>query len=210
MKKHRQYENDYPSVTEILGCLRKKGLEFWFKNNTPQFIKEKSERGKLAGTQIHEVIQKYIEGEIPSVETAYAEEVSNALNSFVLFRQEMPEIILKKAEIPLTSEVHRFNGTIDCMGEGILVDWKSGEAKDKEKPAIYDEAKTQVAAYVKLWNEVNNANIEKAIIVVLAKDKIAYNIYEMGKQEIDDCFNEVFLSCLKILNYQKNKGWANG
>ena len=206
----RAYENKYPSVTAILGVLRKLGLEYWFKVNTLAYIEEKSSKGKLIGTQIHEAIQSFIETGKARVDTEHAEEVSNALNSFMLFKKENPLIVMNRSEIALTSEKYKFNGTIDCMGDTTLTDWKTGEAKDKEKPTIYDEYKYQVAAYVYLWNEVNNANIEKAVIVALAKDKVAYNIYEMGKQEIDDCFKEVFLSCLKILNYQKNKGWANG
>lgn len=201
----RAYENKYPSVTQILGVLRKAGLEYWFKVNTLEFIERESSRGKEIGTQIHEVIQSYIETGEAKIDTQYAEEVTNALKSFMLFRKENPEIVLKKSEIALTSEKYKFNGTIDCVGEGILIDWKTGQAKDKEKPSIYDEYKYQVAAYVYLWNEVNNSNIEKAVIISVAKDKIAYNKEEMTKQQIGDCFNEVFLPALRILNFQKRK-----
>ena len=206
---HRAYENDYPSVTQCLDMLRKPGLEAWFKFNTPQFIKEKSEKGKLIGTQIHEAIHTYIETNQTKVETQYAEEVSNVLKSFMLFRKERPEIILKNAEMALTSEKHKYNGTLDCEaavdGVPVIGDWKSSEAKKEEKPVIYAEYKYQVAAYVKLFNEVKGADIKDAFIVALAKDKVAYSIYEMQSQEIDDCFNEVFLSALKIISYQKRK-----
>jgi len=209
MAKHRDYQNEYPSVTQCLDVLRKAGLENWFKYNTPQFIKEKSEKGKLIGTQIHEAIHTYIETNQTKVETQYAEEVSNALKSFMLFRKERPEIILKNAEMALTSEKHKYNGTLDCEaamdGVPVIGDWKSGEAKKEEKPVIYAEYKYQVAAYVKLFNEVKGADIKDAFIVALAKDKVAYSIYEMQSQEIDDCFNEVFLSALKIISYQKRK-----
>jgi CRISPR/Cas system-associated exonuclease Cas4 (RecB family) len=186
--------------------LRKIGLEWWFKVNTPQFIEEKSAKGKEIGIQIHSVIQSYIETGTAKIETQYAEEVTTALKSFMLFRKENPSIIMRKSEIPLTSEDYKFNGTIDCMGAGVLIDWKTGEAKKENKPKIYDEYKYQVAAYVYLWNEVKKEDIKKAIIVSVAKDKIAYNIYEMGWQEITDCFKEVFLSALKIKNYQDRKG----
>ena len=199
----RAYENDYPSVTTILGVLRKIGLEIWFKYNTSKFCDEKSAKGKLIGTQIHEAIQSYIETGKASVSTEYDVEVTNALKSFMLFRKENPQYILKRAELPLTSEQHKFNGTIDCIGENIMWDWKTGECKDKDKPNIYDEWKYQVSAYVYLYNEVNKTNIELANIVAIAKDKVSYNIYSMNKKEIDSCFNEVFLSCLKILTYQK-------
>ena len=201
----RQYENDYPSVTQILGVLRKIGLEMWFKYNTAKFCDEKSNKGKLIGTQIHEAIQSFIETGKASIDTEHEEEVMNALKSFMLFRQENPGMFLKRAEIALTSETHKFNGTIDCIGDNVMFDWKTGECKDKEKPVIYDEWKYQVAAYVHLYNEVNQSNIQEARIVAIAKDKVAYNIYSMDREEIDDCFLCAFLPCLTILNYQKQQ-----
>ena len=40
----------------------------------------------------------------------------------------------------------------------------------------------------------------------MAKDKVAYNLETMEMEEIYDCFNEVFLPALKIINYTKKKG----
>lgn len=211
-RKHRAYENDYPSVTQCLDQLRKIGLEWWFKVNTPAYIAEASKRGKDIGTATHNAIENYINTGSLAVDTEYPTEVTTALNSFVLFRKEHPEIKLKQSELKLTSEVYKFNGTLDLMAEidGVLMvgDWKTGEAKDKECPTIYDEYVYQVSAYVKLYNEVNNANIGRAFIVSLAKDKVAYNIKFIEKEEIDGSFNEVFLSALKIVNYKK--GVKNG
>lgn len=199
----REYLNEYPSVTQVLGVLRKVALENWFKFNTIQFINDESSKGKKIGTEIHEAIHRYIETGETKIETQYVEEVTNALKSFMLFRKEKPEIRLVNAEVALTSEDYFFNGTIDCMGENVLIDWKTGKAKDKDFPDIYDEYKYQVAAYVYLWNEVKKANIDKAIIVAVAKDKIAYNTYEMSREEIDGCFTNVFLPALNIYNYQR-------
>jgi CRISPR/Cas system-associated exonuclease Cas4 (RecB family) len=204
----RNYQNDYPSVTTVLGVLRKIGLEYWFKYNTAKFCDEKSNRGKLIGTQIHEAIENYILKNTVAVNTEYPEEVTNALKSFMEFRKDKPELNLEWSEIMMTSELHKFNGTMDCkakIGEvPIVLDWKTGEAKKKDRPDIYDEYKYQVAAYTMAYNEINKCNIERAIIVSFAKDKVAYSIYEMGKEEIADCF-EIFLSCLKIYNYQKKE-----
>jgi len=205
----RQYENNYPSVTQVLGVFRKIGLENWFKYNTAKFCDEKSERGKLIGTQIHEAIHSYIQNEQVKISTAYSEEVINALKGFVQFRKDKPEFKLKNAEIVLTSETYKYNGTMDVVAERsdilIVGDWKTGEAKKKDKPGIYDEYKYQVAAYVKAYNEVNKVNINQAFILSLAKDKIAYNFIEMNEQEISDCFTEAFLPGLKIWYYQNRK-----
>jgi len=211
----KQYlHSDYPSVTQVLTALRKISLENWFKYNTLQYINEKSGKGKIIGTQIHEAIQKNIEKEKIELETEYPQEVKNAIKSFFLFKKEHPEIKLKKAEIQITSGKYKYNGTLDCLAdqgkELILLDWKTGEAKEKDYPPIYSEHIYQAAAYVKGYNEMFKTNIEKAYIAVLAKDKIAYNLNDGGKltlnaEIIHRVFKEVFLPALKIYNFQKKE-----
>ena len=193
-------------MTTILGVLRKIGLEFWFKYNTRKFCDKESNRGKTTGTQIHDAIEQFIKTGEAKVESEYVEEVTNGLNSFMLFKKEHPEIEVHTSEVALTSEKYKYNGTIDAPEPPILCDWKGGNCKNKDKPVIYDEAKSQVAAYVHLWNENNPSTLIKtAYIVALAKDKVAYNIYTMQKEEIDEWFNEVFLPALRICNYQNEQ-----
>jgi hypothetical protein len=210
----RKYDNIYPSVTQVLDCLRKPGLEYWFKVNTPEYIKSEGDKAKEIGTQTHEAIQSYIETGKAKVDTKYPEEVTMALNSFMLFRKEHPNIVLEKSEIQLTSHKYKYNGTIDCIAEDekgvtIIADWKTGRAKDKESPTIWDEHKYQVSAYVNLWNEYNGfakgQGVQTAIIVCIAKDKVAYDWYVMDRKEIDQCFKNVFLPALKICSYQRKK-----
>jgi len=204
-KKNRDYENDYPSVTQVIDVLRKIGLEMWFKYNTPEFIKRESEKAKEIGTQLHEAIQSHIELDTLKVDTQYADEITNALKSFMLFKKECPQIQLKRAEIKMTSETLKCNGTLDCLGsdgEEIIADWKSGNAKDDIKPPIYDEYIVQVAAYVNFYNETNKANIKKAYILSLAKDKVAYNLLPLNEILIDAGFR-IFLDCLNVYNNKK-------
>lgn len=205
---HRDYQNDYPSVTTVLGVLRNIPLEWWFKSNTLQFINRESGKGKKIGTDIHAAIEHFVLTNELKVETEYPDEVTNALKSFALFRKERSDIALKWSELALTSDKYKYNGTIDCIGENILIDWKSGNAKEREKPDIYDSYKTQVSAYVYLYNEVHNTDIDKAIIVSIAKDKTAYNTYEMEGREIQDNFYEIFVPALQILNFQRKKTYA--
>lgn len=204
-----RYTNTYPSVTQVLGILRKIGLEMWFKFNTSKFCDEKSERGKLIGKQIHQVFHDYIETGEAKLSTEYGEEVKTALKSFILFRKEHPDYELKNAEIKMTSEKHKCNGTLDCFaekkGKAIILDWKSTDCGKKEKPVIYPEYFAQTAAYVNFYNEINKSNIKEAAIVSLAKNKVVYTHYEMNEQEISDYFNEMFLPALKIYNFQKRK-----
>jgi hypothetical protein len=205
-RNHRNYENSYPSVTTVLGILRKPGLEYWMKINTLKFINDATAKGKLIGTQTHEAIENYINTGVAKIETDYPDEVTFALKSFMKFRNDRPDLEIKTSEVALVSEIYKFNGTIDAPQPPNLFDWKSGEAKKNDAPAIYDEWKFQCSAYVHLWNENNPSSpINKVYIVAIAKDKVAYSICEMDEQEIKDCFNEVFLPCLQITKYQRRK-----
>lgn len=203
---HRAYSNDYPSVTTILGVLRKPGLEHWFKMNSLKFITNATNKGKTIGTQTHEAIEEFINTGKAKIQSEYPTEVINALNSFMLFRKENPQFKLELSEKALVHEVLGYNGTIDAPNPPDLLDWKTSECKKLDNPPIYDEWKYQVSAYVQLWNWNNlEFPIEQAHIVAIAKDKVAYSLYTMQKKEITDCFNEVFLPCLKIHNYQRRK-----
>jgi hypothetical protein len=206
-KRKREYDNEFPSVTQVLDCLRKPGLEMWYRINTPQFIQEAMVKGRTIGTATHAAIESYINTGALTIDTEYPDEVTMALNSFVLFRKEHPEIKLRHSETKMTSLVHGVNGTMDIVGEieieNLAGDWKTTAAKDKEKPEIYDEAKTQVSAYRALWNELFPATpLDRAFIVSLAKDKVAYAFEIIEKEELESRFNEIFLSALKIKQYQ--------
>lgn len=206
-RKHREYDNDFPSVTQVLDVMRKPGLEMWYRINTPQFINEAMVKGKTIGTATHTAIESFINTGLLAVDTEYPDEVTFALQSFAAFKKEHPEVALSGSETKMTSFKYGYNGTMDIIGEiagfKYAGDWKTTAAKDKEKPEIYDEAKTQVSAYAMAYNEMFNANLEKAFIVSLAKDKVAYNFEIIEKEEIESRFNEIFLSALKIKNYKR-------
>jgi hypothetical protein len=175
----------------------------WFKRTPYDQIISEGKRAKEIGTDIHSAIQNYIETGSATVDTSYPDEVVMALNSFVAFRKDFPSIKLMRSEKELTSTKYSFNGTIDCLGEGILLDWKSAKAGEKDKPAIYDEAKIQCSAYVHLVNEMEGTNYERAMIVSIAKDKVSYNTCELNKEEIDGYFFNIFVPLLGVYNYKQ-------
>jgi len=200
-------DNGYASVTEALDVLRKIGLEMWFKFNSLEFIKAESEKGKAIGGVLHDVVASHIEKTEIEFVTEYPDEVKTALKSFMLFKKEHPEVKLKKAEISLTSEKYKYNGTLDCLGkikEEIIFDWKTSKCKKKSTPVIYEDYIYQVSAYVMAYNEITKKNIKQAGIVAIAKDKVAYNYLLLTEKAIKENFNEVFLPALKIF-YFKNK-----
>src|SRR3990167_5730123 len=204
--------SNLPHVTAVLGVLRKPALEYWFKINTAAFCDAESNRGKEIGKTIHQAIQQHIENDEMKFETEYPDEVKNCLKGFFAFKKEYPKIKLKKAEMPVVSKKHGYCGTLDCIakenGNLILIDWKSGKCgvgtkKEKDIPPIYPEHEYQVAAYVEAYNEQEKANIEKAGILVLAKDKSVFTYMTLIKSALDERFVNVFLPALKIYKFQK-------
>lgn len=207
MAKRNYPKNGYPSVTTVIGQLASYGLMEWFKRTPYAEIIETSKRGREIGTQMHDTIQEFIETGKAKIETEYPDEITTALKSFQLFKKDHPEFELQRSEIAMACDTYRVNGTTDCVafhnGELWVADWKSAQCKDNEKPGIFDEAKIQVSAYVKMLNDLENKNIKNALIVAIAKDKIAYNTYVMNSTEIDGYFNEVFLPLVKIWEFKK-------
>lgn len=203
----RKYQNDYGSVTTILGVLRKIGLENWFKYNTAAFCDAESKAGREVGIDIHNVIEDIINTGTAKIETRYTKEVVTAMQSFQLFRKEHPEFTFESTELEMTSEKFKVNGTLDCIARKgnvlYIADWKTGNAKEKDKPDIYEEYLYQVSAYVYLYNEVTKSNVQNAFILSLAKDKVAYNFQELNLVEIERHFDNAFLPALSIYNHQK-------
>jgi len=219
MPREKRYDNPDPSVTQVLAVLRKIGLEMWFKKNTAKFCNEKSKRGLQIGKEIHEGIHDLITTGKLEIKTQYGEEVQTAMKSFMAFRKDHPEFKLRNAEVKMHSLEYKCNGTLDCEADegdtAVLLDWKTGECKYEankktgemewkhEVPPIFPEAKYQVAAYVKFYNEIFKANIQTAYILALAKDRVAYNLIKVEKQELEEGFFQVFLPAMHICNYQK-------
>ncbi len=211
MAKRDYPDNGFPSVTQVIGQLQSFGLMEWFKRTPYVQIIEESKRGREIGTQMHTVLQEFCETGQAKIETEFPEEITFALKSFQLFRKEHPEFILKKAEIKISSEKYGVNGTTDILAErnGVLWlgDYKSSKVKEgEEKPPIFQEAKTQVSAYVNMYNDVMKTSVENAVIISLAKNKEAYDYYEIGAEEIKGEFEEVFLPLLRIwIHKNRNK-----
>jgi hypothetical protein len=207
MPKRLYPKNGYPSVTGVIGQLASYGLMEWFKRTPYNEIIEASKRGREIGSQMHDTIQLFIETGEAKIDTEYPDEITTALQSFMLFKKEHPEFELQRSEIAMACDKYGVNGTTDCIakhdGQLWIADWKSAQCKDNDKPGIYDEAKIQVAAYTYMFNDLENQNIKDAIIVAIAKDKVAYNHYIMDEEEIDYYFEGVFLPLVKVWNAKK-------
>jgi hypothetical protein len=151
----------YPSVTTILECWPK-GYQFaiWQQSvglNANVLLNRAAEKG----SHIHDAIHKYLKGEkiiagkwdnvtgnwIPY----YTMEEWEQITKFVEFWSRYnPKLIA--TEVVIISDAYQLGGTIDIICEineqRWAIDAKSGGA-------IYDSHELQIAAYAKMWNDVN-------------------------------------------------------
>jgi RecB family exonuclease len=190
--REKRYPNDYPSVTEVLSEIRKAGLEYWYKMHTKKFCDIESAKGKEIGTQLHKVLEEYTKTGKAEIKTEYALEVQNAFRSFKMFSRDYHPIEYLKNEIRITSESLKLNGTVDAFakrGEGItILDWKTSNCKGKAKPLYYTEHALQVSAYYKMAMDMfqdTEQFISGAIVVVMAKDKTAYNVLRLDAHGLE-------------------------
>lgn len=162
----------YPSVTTILQYMPKnKFFETWLKDvgHNADYIMRRA--GK-EGTQVHEAVEKLLEGE----EVSWMDDYGNAKYNELVWSMVMkfvecwktldPELIATE-EFTFSDE-HRYAGTADIIckiGDEVwLLDVKTSNSIHKS----YD---LQLAAYAKAWEEQTGQKIDKTGIIWLKSSK---------------------------------------
>lgn len=142
----------FPSVTEILSVYPKGyGFTDWLKQvgyNADIIVARAGE----VGSKLHDTFDAFIKGtEIVWDGNNYTIEEWKMICRFMdWWFKFKPEVYIN--EVSFCSEQLGFGGTIDLVckinGQVWLIDFKSSNA-------IYTSYELQIAAYAKLWNEVN-------------------------------------------------------
>lgn len=159
-----------PSVTTILSRFKESGgLMKWAYDTgrthgylegtgkfAPSSLYEVSGKAADIGTAAHSMVETLIAGGDPMTAETYLslseESQGKAANAFSMYQQWAAQSKLKivAQEMQLVSEVHRFGGTPDAIGEIdgelCLVDWKTSNG-------VYSDYLLQIAAYRVLWEE---------------------------------------------------------
>jgi hypothetical protein len=161
-----------PSVSTIIGRFKDSGaLLKWaysqgrthgFLEGTgkpaPASLYEVSGKAADIGTAAHAMVEAIIAGEEPEARPEYlsldVDDRIKAANAFAMYQQWAAQSKLRivAQEMQLVSEVHRYGGTPDAIGEIdgelCLVDWKTSNS-------VYSDYLLQLAAYRALWEEVH-------------------------------------------------------
>jgi hypothetical protein len=207
---------EYPSVTTVLGLLDKSGaLTYWSARCATEYIAERkdllftdqhsfeqilrdattafqsvSKEALDTGSITHNMIEQY-------VKTGADQHSSNdqAQNSFLAFLEweELNHVVWEQSEMTLFETINGYAGTCDAValvnGVRYLIDFKTSKS-------IYDEYKTQLAAYLRAYNLTNSEQIERVGILRLDK--------ETGEPEFKDCSKNISVkerAFLKLLDF---------
>lgn len=151
-----------PGTTTIIGRFKESGgLIHWAWDLGMQGINYRDVRDKAAdtGTWAHEFVEASISGidprpllnEYTIMDKDKAATAWSAFQAYLSWEQQSKLEIIEQ-EMQLVSEIYRFGGTPDAIGEIngelCLLDWKTSNR-------VYQDYLIQLAAYKHLW-EVNN------------------------------------------------------
>lgn len=191
-----------PSVTQVLGIVRKEFLEKWrgkLGNKECDRIMHESQE---IGHRIHDAIECYFRGEeIPELPQVEAK-------MFALFKGWALKTRFTPIELELTLEnkQYGYHGATDAIGtfgadEQIWIwDWKTSSKVD-------DLYGAQLAAYAAAYSELTGKFVNAGGIVRLDKKK--EGVIEVKEFPDLKPYFEIFLHALELYNFTKKKGkWA--
>lgn len=155
-----EYPKKAPSSTTVCGRFKNSaGLIVWANREGLAGRDLKAARGDAVdvGHLVHKAIEAHLHGEpAPPIPAEFSERVASALAAWTRWWQ-MTAVEVVATEIPLYSELHDYNGTLDAVfrdqdGNLAIGDWKTSKG-------IYPDMLWQVASYGQLWNEHNSEQI---------------------------------------------------
>jgi len=190
-----------PGVTTILGVLNKPALVKWANNlglqgvDSSKYVDEKASIGTLA----HQMIADYLKGKETDTSEYSKVQIDQAENAVLSFLEweKTHHIDTQLVEEPLVSELHKFGGTIDCLGtingELCLIDFKTSRG-------IFPEMLIQVAAYKQLLIE-HGHDVTQTIILRIGRTEDEgfedRRVNELAKRW------QIFQHCLEIYQLQR-------
>ena len=160
--------NRYPSITTVLSILNEEELAAWRKRVGDSEANNIGNRAAARGTQVHNIIEKYLLNEDI---TDYLPYVRQSLNNIRPILDEHITTIYG-LEVPLYSRHLGVAGRCDCIalfdGVPTIVDFKtSRRPKKHEKIPNYF---AQMAGYAVMWEERTGMPITNTVIIMDVDD----------------------------------------
>ena len=160
----------FPSITTVLSCMPKSGLDEWKAAVGEEEAKNQAERAARRGTFVHNVIERYLDNEDITEDLAMPYQRA-------LFRNIAPVLDrisnIRLQEAFLYSRFLRIAGAVDCIadfdGELSTIDFKTSNKK-KEVEHILGYF-LQEAAYSVMFDELYGLSIDKLVTIIVTDEE---------------------------------------
>ena len=160
--------NRYPSITTVLSILNEEELAAWRKRVGDTEANKIGNRAAARGTQVHNIIEKYLLNEDISDFLPYVRQSLSNIRSIL----DEHITTIYGLEVPLYSRYLGVAGRCDCIalfdGVPTIVDFKTSKRPKKhEKIPNYF---AQMAGYAVMWEERTGMTITNTVIIMDVDD----------------------------------------
>lgn len=158
--------NAYPSVTTVLGSVKKDGLDQWRKRVGDEEANKIMQQAATRGTAVHQLAEDYLNNHPDWARGAMPANLFSFNQIKPILDQHVNRIWYQEA--PLYSDKLRTAGRVDCIaeydGELSIIDFKTSR-KPKKKEWI-ENYFMQTAFYAAAFYEQTNLAAKKAVIII--------------------------------------------
>lgn len=168
---YRTPVGNLPSVTTVLGPLKKHILDRWRATVGQEEADRITKAAQVRGTRVHKLCENYLNGELDDTPAP------NMLD-LPIFKQIQRVVdkhvdLVYAQELGLYSKFLRTAGMVDLVamwdGKPAIVDFKtSNKYKSKDEISAYF---MQASAYAVMWEELFGMSIQK-IVIIIAVDHV--------------------------------------
>jgi len=160
-------EKNYPSVTTVLGILKKEGLQKWRDSIGEKVAQWEMGRASRRGKATHTLVEQYIKNETPSIRDVLP------LGLFKLLKPYVDQIDnIHLLEAIMFSHKLTIAGQVDCVaeynGKLSVIDFKTAN-KERQESWI-ENYFLQCTAYAVMYEEIFGTPIEQIVIMLASED----------------------------------------
>lgn len=190
-------EVEAPSVTSVTGQLSKgDALLYWATGQMADYLltlgsvtpadimeaktiwREVREEAANYGSLVHAYAESYAQAmiqklDVPEIGDDISDPVKNGINAFLQFIDEN-HIEFVSTETVIYSLNHTYVGRLDALarvnGVLTLIDYKTSKKSKTSSNGIYDEARMQVTAYQRAYEEQSKTSVPQSLILRFDKE----------------------------------------
>jgi len=195
---------NYPSVTTVLGQLKKDGLQKWRDSIGEDVAKWEMGRAARRGKSTHTLVEQYLKNETPSIRDVLP------LGLFKLLKPYIDQIDnIHLLEAIMYSKKLTIAGQVDCVaeynGKLSVIDFKTANSERKEN--WIENYFMQCSAYAQMYEEMFGKEIEQVVVLLAAEDGSVASYIKEKKEYLPKLMKSIedFYKYYEELNKDKVK-----